>query len=154
MKKLLLSGLITIPLVLGMNTMTLEAQASSANVVSETGVLRNGQDHFFEVAVQAEPLKRLRVKCVTFHELDSLAVFIDGQKVTPQEHFGFEEFTLTFDEPVPVGETIRVVMLNSRIPGRFLKSVAVPYRIFANYPRFSNDEFPLGTAVVRSPQKR
>ncbi len=154
MKKLLLSGLVGISMLTGWNTITLEAQASTATIVSEAGVLRNGQDHYFEVSVQAEPLKRLSVQCVTFHELDGLSIFVDGVQVEPKEDLGFEEFTLTFAEPIPAGKTIRVVMLNSRVQGRFLKGFSVPYRIFANYPSLSNDEFPLGTAVVRSPAKR
>ncbi|MEO0377189.1 MAG: hypothetical protein AAF329_21775 [Cyanobacteria bacterium P01_A01_bin.17] len=154
MKKLFMNGLVTVAMVSGISAIPVEAQASSATVVSEAGVLRNGQDHFFEVSVQADPLQRLSVQCVTFHELDSLSVFVDGVQVEPKEDFGFEEFTLTFAEPVPSGKTIRVVMLNSRVQGQVLKGLAVPYRIFANYPNLSNDEFPLGTAVVRSPAKR
>ena len=154
MKKLFVNVLVAVAMVSGMNAIPLEAQASAATVVSEAGVLRNGQDHFFEVSVQADPLQRLSVQCVTFHELDSVAVFVDGVQVEAKEDFGFEEFTLTFAEPIPTGKTIRVVMLNSRVQGKVLTGLAVPYRIFANYPSLSNDEFPLGTAVVRSPAKR
>ncbi|PZD75388.1 hypothetical protein C1752_00016 [Acaryochloris thomasi RCC1774] len=154
MKKLFMNGLVTVAMVSGICAIPVETRASSATVVSEAGVLRNGQDHFFEVSVQADPLQRLRVQCVTFHELDGLSVFVDGVQVEPKEDFGFEEFALTFAEPIPSGKTLRVVMLNSRVQGQVLKGLAVPYRIFANYPNFSNDEFPLGTAVVRSPAKR
>ncbi|PZD70747.1 hypothetical protein C1752_09725 [Acaryochloris thomasi RCC1774] len=154
MKKLLLNGLVAVAMVTGLNAITFEAQAAATSVVSEAGVLRNGEDHFFEVAVQEEPLKRLRVQCVTFHELDSLAVFVDGVQVEPKEDFGFEEFALTFAEPIPAGQTVRVVMLNSRVQGRIVQGVSVPYRVFANYPSLSNDEFPLGTAIVRTTPKR
>lgn len=154
MKKFLISGLVAVSILPVLNATTLESQAAPATVVSEAGDLRNGEDHFFEVAVQSDPVQRLRVQCVTFHELSGVEVWVDGVQIEPEVELGFEEFLVTFAEPIPSGKTIRVVMLNSRVQGQILKGLAVPYRVFANYPGFSDSEFPLGTAVVRSPAKR
>lgn len=127
-----------------------EATFSTA-VVSDSGVLRAGRDHFFEVTVEGEPLPRIRVQCVTFHELSGLEIFVDGEAIEPDVFFGFEEFTLTFDEPIAVGSTIRIVMEDSRVRGTINAGIDVPYRVFGTYASLNDGEVPIGTAIVRTP---
>lgn len=152
MKKLLLNGLAA----LTMTSTVAMAMAPAANAVfiaatvSEAGVLRRGQDHYFELSVEGDPLQRVRVQCITFHELDGLEIFVGGEVVEPDINYGFEEFTLTFAEPVPADETIRIVMKNSRVRGSINAGIDVPYRVYGTYPNLGA-EVPLGTAVIRTP---
>ena len=110
----------------------------------------SAQDHFFDINVNAEPLNRLEVQCVTFHELDEVKVLNpDTNEEIPHEiNYGFEEFVVTFDEPIPVGRQVRIVMEGSTVRG-VTTGIIVPYRIF----RVSNalGTIPLGTALVRGP---
>ncbi|WP_031294158.1 hypothetical protein [Leptolyngbya sp. Heron Island J] len=152
MKKLLLNGLVA----LAMTSTAVMVMAPAANAiftaasVSNAGVLRSGQDHYFEVSVEGDPLQRVRVQCITFHELDGLEIFVGGKAVEPAINYGFEEFTLTFAEPIPADETIRIVMKNSRVRGTINAGIDVPYRVYGTYPNLGA-EVPLGTAVIRTP---
>ena len=152
MKKLLLNGLAA----LAMTSTAVMVMAPAANAVftaasvSNAGVLRSGQDHYFELSVEGDPLQRVRVQCITFHELDGLEIFVGGKAVEPDINYGFEEFTLTFAEPVPADETIRIVMKNSRVRGTINAGIDVPYRVYGTYPNLGA-EVPLGTAVIRTP---
>ena len=151
-KKFLLNGLAA----LTMTSMAAVVVAPAANAVftaatvSDAGVLRRGQDHFFEVSVKDDPLQRVRVQCTTFHELDGVEVYVGDTAVEPSINYGFEEFTLTFAEPVPADETIRIVRKNSQVRGSINAGIDVPYRVFGNYPNLGA-EVPLGTAVIRTP---
>lgn len=152
MKRLLMNGLVAISMVTSVGTLTPKAEATfTAATVSEAGVLRGGQDQYFEVTVEGEPLQRVRVQCVTFHKLDGLDVYVGDEQVTPDVHYGFEEFNLTFAEDIPDGETIRIVMKNSRVRGTINEGIDVPYRIFGTYASLNDGEVPLGTAVIRTP---
>ncbi|NER79276.1 MAG: hypothetical protein F6K42_06770 [Leptolyngbya sp. SIO1D8] len=130
------------------------AQATfTTAVVSNAGVLQAGRDHFFELTVEGDPLQRVRVECVTFHELDGLEISVDGEAIEPSIHYGFEEFTLTFAEPIASGKTIRIVMNNSRVRGAINAGIDVPYRVYGTYPSLNDAEVPLGTAIVRTPRR-
>lgn len=118
--------------------------------VSDVGLLRRGQDHYFELTAVGQPLPRVRVQCISFHELDGVEVFMNGEPVDFAFNPGFEEFTLTFEEPIPVDETIRIVMKNSRVRGNINAGIDVPYRVYGTYPELGA-EVPLGTAVIRTP---
>ncbi|MFG6104482.1 hypothetical protein D0962_11655 [Leptolyngbyaceae cyanobacterium CCMR0082] len=152
MKKLLLNGLAA----LAMTSTAAMVMTPAANAVfiaatvSDAGVLRRGQDHYFEVSVEGDPLQRVRVQCITFHELDGLEIFVGDKAVEPSVNYGFEEFTLTFAEPIPTDETIRIVMKNSRVRGTVNAGIDVPYRVYGTYPNLGA-EVPLGTAVIRTP---
>ncbi|MBT9315041.1 DUF2808 domain-containing protein [Leptothoe spongobia] len=151
MKKLLLNGLAALAMTSTVVAMAPAAQAVfTAATVSDAGVLRSGQDHFFEVSVEGDPLQRVRVQCITFHELDGLEIFVGDKAVEPSVNYGFEEFTLTFAEPIPTDETIRIVMKNSRVRGTINAGIDVPYRVYGTYPNLGA-EVPLGTAVIRTP---
>ncbi|MEM7063678.1 MAG: hypothetical protein AAF572_11005 [Cyanobacteria bacterium P01_B01_bin.77] len=152
MKKLLLNGLAALAMTSTLAVATAPAAQATftAATVSEAGILRGGQDHYFEVSVEGDALQRVRVQCITFHELDGLEIFVGDQAVEPSVNYGFEEFTLTFAEPVPTDETIRIVMKNSRVRGTINAGIDVPYRVYGTYPNLG-DEVPLGTAVIRTP---
>ena len=151
MKKLLLNGLAALAMTSTVVAAVPAAQAAfTAANVSDAGVLRRGQDHFFEVSVEGDPLQRVRVQCITFHELDGLEIFVGDKAVEPAVNYGFEEFTLTFAEPVPADETIRIVMKNSRVRGTVNAGIDVPYRVYGTYPDLGA-EVPLGTAIIRTP---
>ena len=84
MKRLLLKGLVAIAMATSVGTIAPMAEAKfTAATVSDIGVLRGGQDQFFEVTVEDDPLQRVRVACVTFHRLDGLDIYVDGNKVIP-----------------------------------------------------------------------
>lgn len=152
MKRLFLNGLVAISMVTTIATMAPVAQATfTAATVSDAGVLRLGKDQYFEITVKGEPLQRVRVECVTFHQLDGVDVYVGGELVTPDVHYAFEEFTLTFAQDIPDGETIRIVMKNSRVRGTINEGIDVPYLVFGTYASLNNSEVPLGTAVVRTP---
>ncbi|MGD1856509.1 MAG: hypothetical protein ACFB2W_19900 [Leptolyngbyaceae cyanobacterium] len=151
MKKLLLNGLAALAMTSTVAIAAPAAQATfTAATVSEAGILRGGQDHYFEVSVEGDALQRVRVQCITFHELDGLEIFVGDKAVEPSVNYGFEEFTLTFEEPVPTDETIRIVMKNSRVRGTINAGIDVPYRVYGTYPDLGA-EVPLGTAVIRTP---
>lgn len=152
MKKLLLNGLAALAMTSTVAIATAPAvqAAFTAATVSDAGVLRRGQDHYFEVSVEGDPLQRVRVQCITFHELDGLEIFVGDKSVEPSVNYGFEEFTLTFAEPIPTDETIRIVMKNSRVRGTVNAGIDVPYRVYGTYPDLGA-EVPLGTAVIRTP---
>ncbi len=152
MKKLLLNGLAALAMT-ATATMVMAPAANAvftAATVSDAGVLRRGQDHYFEVSVEGDPLQRVRVQCITFHELDGLEIFVGDKSVEPAINYGFEEFTLTFADPIPTDETIRIVMKNSRVRGTVNAGIDVPYRVYGTYPNLGA-EVPLGTAVIRTP---
>ncbi|MEO0456654.1 MAG: hypothetical protein AAF152_08730 [Cyanobacteria bacterium P01_A01_bin.114] len=128
------------------------AQAAfTTAIVANSGTLQGGRDHFLDVSIEGDPLQRIRVQCVTFHELDGVTVSVGGRQVEPDIHYGFEEFTLTFDEPIRDGENMRIVMTNSRVRGSINAGIEVPYRVYGTYPSLNNLEVPLGTAIVRTP---
>lgn len=123
----------------------------SAPYVADSGTLDRGQDHFVDVKAAGGPLERIKVVCVTFHELDDIEIVDEaGNEIPHSVNYGFEEFTITFNEAIPDGETARIVMLNSRIRGR-LGGLTVPYRIFGTTPMIEG-LIPFGTAVVTVPE--
>ena len=130
------------------------AQTSSGSVatVASAGTLDIGRDHFINVQAQRVPLERLRIVCVTFHKFSGIKVIdqATGQTIAHTVNIGFEEITITFNKPIPVGETVRVVMENSTVRG-IGEGITVPYRIFAYSNTFG--EIPIGTALVRTPSK-
>ncbi|MGF1514549.1 MAG: hypothetical protein ACFB5Z_12775 [Elainellaceae cyanobacterium] len=123
----------------------------TAPYVADSGTLDRGQDHFIDVEAAGGPLDRVKVVCVTFHELDEAKV-VDGagNEIPASIDYGFEEFTITFDEALPEGETARVLMLNSRVRGR-LGGLTVPYRVFGTTPVLDG-LIPFGTAIVTVPE--
>ena len=126
---------------------------ASTPIVSNAGTLNRNNDHFLDVTVNGDmPLVRLKVVCVTFHELSGVEV-VDadtGDDIPYSFNPGFEEFTLTFDEPLEAGKTIRITMKDSRVRGR-LEGLTVPYQVFATYPSIGED-IPIGTAVITIPE--
>ncbi|MEM9006156.1 MAG: hypothetical protein AAGE59_21840 [Cyanobacteria bacterium P01_F01_bin.86] len=152
MKKLLFNGLAAIALATTTMTAivpTVEAAFTTA-VVSDSGLLQGGRDHYFEITVEGDPLQRVRVECITFHELDGLEILVNGEAVSPEVHYGFEEFTLTFAEEIAASDVIRIVMENSRVRGSINAGIDVPYRVYGTYASLNNSEVPLGTAVIRT----
>lgn len=125
-------------------------EGNTAPAVINAGVANAAADHFFEVEVKGEELDRLKVKCVTFHELEGIQVLNaeTGEPIPHKVDYGFEEFTITFDDSVPVGNTVRTVIEGSTISG-VNTGVFIPYRVFAVSRAFG--EMPVGTAVVRTP---
>jgi len=125
----------------------------STPIVSNAGTLDRGNDHFVEVTVNGDtPLSRLKVVCVTFHELSNVKIINadTGEDIPSDIAYGFENFTITFDEPLAAGTEVRIVMEDSRIQGR-KDGLTVPYRIFATYPEIGG-EIPIGTALIRIPE--
>ncbi|MEM8719630.1 MAG: hypothetical protein AAGE84_10015 [Cyanobacteria bacterium P01_G01_bin.39] len=118
--------------------------------IAQAGILNSAQDHFFDVNVNAEPLNRLEVRCVTFHELDEVKVINPdtNEEIDHEINYGFEEFVVTFDEPVPVGQQVRIVMEGSTVRG-LTTGIIVPYRVFGVSDVLGT--IPLGTALVRGP---
>ncbi|HHP7243617.1 MAG TPA: hypothetical protein ACFE0H_02910 [Elainellaceae cyanobacterium] len=124
----------------------------SAPIVANAGTLDRGNDHFLDVAVEGDrPLKRVQVVCVTFHELDNVTVTNaeSGAEIPFSVDYGFENFTVTFDEAVEPGTEVRIVMENSRVGGR-REGLTVPYRVFATYPSLG-EPIPIGTALIALP---
>ena len=125
----------------------------STPIVSNAGTLNRGNDHFVEVEVNGDmPLSRLKVVCVTFHELSGVSV-VDastGDAIPFDVDYGFETFTITFEEPVAAGTDVRIIMADSRVQGR-KDGLTVPYQIFATYPEIGG-EIPIGTALIRIPE--
>ena len=127
---------------------TKEFKGNKAPTISNAGLLNAAEDHYFDVLVSGDPLNRLEVQCVTFHELDDVKV-IDpdsGEEIPHATDFGFEEFIVTFDDPLPVGQKVRIVMEGSTVRG-VTTGVIVPYRIFGESNALGT--IPLGTALVR-----
>ena len=125
----------------------------STPIVSDAGTLRRGEDHFVEVSVNGEmPLSRLKIVCVTFHELSGVSILDadTGEEIPASIDYGFETFTVTFDEPLATGTDVRIVMADSRIQGR-KDGLTVPYQVFATYPEIGG-EIPIGTALIRIPE--
>lgn len=133
--------------VAGISSVVPALAVANAPTVSDAGTLNSNEDHFVEVDVEGFPLDRIRVVCVTFHELSDVEV--SGVSTPSNIAYGFEEFTITFDEAIPTGETVRITMLDSRVRGR-LSGLTVPYRIFGYSDELG--EIPLGTAVVVVPE--
>ena len=125
----------------------------SAPIVSNAGTLDRGNDHFIDVSVNGEmPLDRLKVVCVTFHELSGVSV-VDantGDAIPFDVDYGFENFTLTFNDPIEAGKEVRIIMADSRVRGR-KDGLTVPYQVFATYPEIG-DAIPIGTALIRIPE--
>ncbi len=122
-----------------------------APYVADAGTLERNQDHFIDIEASSGSLDRVKVVCVTFHQLDDVEVLDeDGNAIPASVDYGFEEFTVTFDEAIPEGETVRLVMLNSRVRGR-LDGLTVPYRVFGTTPMLEG-LIPFGTAIVTVPE--
>lgn len=121
---------------------------ATAPLVSDAGALREGRDHYLEVSVDGFPLDRIKIVCVTFHELSEAKV--EGTDIPATIDYGFEQFTITFAEPIPVGETVRINMLDSQVRGRY-DGLTVPYRVFGYSSELG--EIPLGTALVTVPEQ-
>ncbi|MEL6320536.1 MAG: hypothetical protein AAFQ57_07765 [Cyanobacteria bacterium J06626_14] len=159
MKRAFLKGFAVVAI--AASAFSIEMPASQAQIevgastptVSNAGTLNRNNDHFVEVTVNGDmPLARLKVVCVTFHELSGVKV-VDADTGADIAHSfspGFEEFTLTFTEPLEAGKTVRIVMEDSRVRGR-LSGLTVPYQIFATYPTIGTD-IPIGTAVITIPE--
>ncbi|MEL6931282.1 MAG: hypothetical protein AAFO95_22070, partial [Cyanobacteria bacterium J06600_6] len=69
-----------------------------------------------------------------------------GEAIPSKLDYGFENFTVTFDEAVPVGEEIRIVIKDSTVQG-VTTGIIVPYRVFGDSDILGT--IPLGTALVR-----
>lgn len=116
--------------------------------IANAGTLNAVSDHFFDVLVNGEPINRLQVNCVNFHELDSVKVIdpASGETIPHSVNYDFERFSVTFNEPVPVGQEIRIVMVGSSVRG-VTTGIIVPYRVFGESDALGT--IPLGTALVR-----
>lgn len=127
---------------------TKKLQGNQPPTISNSGLLNAAQDHYFDVLVSGESLNRLEVQCVTFHELDDVKVIdpANGEEIPHVVDFGFEEFIVTFDQAIPVGQEVRIVMEGSSVRG-VTTGVIVPYRIFGESDALGT--IPLGTALVR-----
>ena len=125
----------------------------STPIVSDAGTLNRGEDHFVEVSVNGDmPLSRLKIVCVTFHELSGVKV-VDaetGNAIPASLDYGFETFTVTFDDPLAAGTDVRLIMEDSRVQGR-KDGLTVPYQVFATYPEIGG-EIPIGTGLIRIPE--
>ena len=116
--------------------------------IAKAGTLNAANDHYFDVLVNGEPLSRIQVNCVTFHELDDVKVLdpASGQPIPNNTNYGFEKFAVTFNEPVPVGQEVRIVIEGSSVRGK-TTGIIVPYRVFGESDALGT--IPLGTALVR-----
>ena len=116
--------------------------------IAKAGTLNSASDHYFDVLVNGEPLSRLQVNCVTFHELDDVRVLdpASNQPIPHNINYGFETFAVTFNEPVPVGQEVRIVIEGSSVQGK-TTGIIVPYRVFGESEALGS--IPLGTALVR-----
>lgn len=127
-------------------------EGDKAPSIANAGVLNADRDHYFDVLVSGEPINRLEVSCVTFHELENVKV-VDlktNQEIPHVVNYGFEEFAVTFDEPIPVGQEVRIIMEESNVRG-VTTGIIVPYRVFGQSDALGT--IPLGTALVRSPSE-
>lgn len=127
---------------------TEEFKGDRAPSIADAGILNAASDHFFDVLVNGEPLNRLNVRCVTFHELENVKVLdsATGQEIPHNINYGFEEFTVTFNEAIPVGQKIKIVIEGATVSG-VTTGVIVPYRVFGQSNALGI--IPLGTALVR-----
>lgn len=127
---------------------TKEFRGERSSSIAKAGTLNSAGDHYFDVLVNGEPLSRLRVLCVNFHELDSVRIINpeNAQEIPHTINFGFEEFTLTFNDEIPVGQQVRIVIEGSTVRG-VTTGIIVPYRVFGQSTALG--EIPLGTALVR-----
>ncbi len=127
----------------------IEFKGEAPPSIAKAGTINASKDHYFDVNVKGEPLNRLRVLCITFHELDNVKVVdrASGQEIPHTVNYGFEEFTVTFDRSIPVGQKVRVIIEGATVRGKNTGTI-VPYRIFAESDAFG--EIPLGTALVRT----
>lgn len=125
-------------------------EGNRAPSIADSGLLNANEDHYFDVLVSGEALSRLEVQCVTFHELDEAKILDPetGQEIPHTLSYGFEEFAVTFDESVPVGQTVRIVMEGTTVRG-VTTDIIVPYRVFGTSEVLGT--IPLGTALVRGP---
>ena len=116
--------------------------------IAKAGILNSARDHYFDVLVNGEALNRLQVNCVTFHELTDVKVVdpANGATIPHQVNYGFEEFTVTFEEPLAVGKEVRIVIVGSTVSG-VTTGIIVPYRVFGESDTLGT--IPLGTALVR-----
>lgn len=121
-------------------------------VVSKAGILNAAQDHYFDVEVRGEALDRLKVFCVTFHELDNVQVVDpeNGQTIPHQLNYGVEEFTITFNKSIPLEQKVRVIIKGATVRGVTTGEI-IPYRVFSETSTFGT--IPLGTAMVRTPDE-
>lgn len=135
----------------GVITETEMIEGNKPPSIAQAGILNSAQDHFFDVNINAEPLNRLMVRCVTFHELDEVKVIdpATNEEIPHETNYGFEEFVVTFDEPIPVGQQVRIVMEGSTVRG-VTTGIIVPYRVFGVSNALGT--IPLGTALVRGPR--
>ena len=127
---------------------TPEFVGSSTPSIGNAGTLNAASDHYFDVSVNGEPLNRIVVECVTFHELNDVKVVdpASGQTIPHTVNYGFETFAVTFNEPLAVGQEARIVMEGSSVRG-ITTGIIVPYRVFGESDALGN--IPLGTALVR-----
>lgn len=127
---------------------TKEFEGNKPPTISDAGLLNAAQDHYFDILVSGDSLNRLEVQCVTFHELDDVKIIdaASGSEIPHVIDFGFEEFIITFDDAVAVGQKVRIVMEGSTVRG-VTTGVIVPYRIFGESQALGT--IPLGTALVR-----
>ncbi|MEL6580302.1 MAG: hypothetical protein AAFQ14_11150 [Cyanobacteria bacterium J06621_12] len=127
---------------------TKEIQGDRSPSIAKAGLLNAARDHYFDVNVTGEALNRIEVECVNFHELENVQVVNpdSGEIIPHNTDYGFEEFVVTFEEPVAVGQMIRIVMEGSTVRG-VTTGIIVPYRVFGNSDSLGN--IPLGTALVR-----
>ncbi len=127
----------------------IEFKGEAPPSISKAGTINAAEDHYFDINVKGEPLNRLRVLCVTFHELDNVKVIdqASGQEIPHTVNYGFEEFTVTFDRSLPLGQKVRVIIEGATVRGKNTGEI-IPYRIFAESDAFG--EIPLGTALVRT----
>lgn len=116
--------------------------------IANAGTLNAAQDHYFDVVVSGEALNRIQVNCVTFHELDDVKVLdpASGQSIPHTTNYGFETFAVTFNDPVSVGQEVRIVIEGSSVRGE-TTGIIVPYRVFGESDALGT--IPLGTALVR-----
>ncbi|NEQ95889.1 MAG: hypothetical protein F6K30_04015 [Cyanothece sp. SIO2G6] len=123
----------------------------STPTVSNAGTLNEGNDHFVEVEINGDnPLQRLKIVCVTFHELSAVRIVdASGAAIPSNINYGFEEFTITFDDALTAGKQVRIIMEDSRVGGR-RDGLTVPYQVFATYPEIGG-EIPIGTALITIP---
>lgn len=131
---------------------TPEFVGDRAPSVANAGTLNAARDHYFDVLANGEPLNRVQVNCVTFHELDDVKVVdpASGQTIPHTTNYGFETFAVTFNEPLAVGQQARIVIEGSSVRGK-TTGIIVPYRIFGESDALGT--IPLGTALVRGPSE-
>ena len=131
---------------------TKDFQGDKPPAILKSGTLLNTKHHYFDVNVKGEALSRLRIQCVTFHELNEVKVYnqADDREVPYSIDYGFEEFTIAFKESIPPTEILRVVIKGATVRGKNTGEI-VTYRIFAAGAAFG--EIPLGKTLVTTIDK-